>query len=62
VGTIQNGELFFEFTDDGWGGAGTLHITFLTNQINVEVLNLQKAEGNASGYGISGTYEMTIRE
>ncbi len=62
VGTIQNGELFFEFTDDGWGGAGTLHITFLPNQINVEVLNLQKAEENASGYGTSGTYEMTIRE
>lgn len=62
VGTIQNDELFFDFTDDGWGGAGTLHITFLPNQINVEVLNLQKAEENASGYGISGIYEMTIRE
>lgn len=62
VGTIQNGELFFDFTDDGWGGAGTLHITFLPNQINVEVLNLQKSEENASGYGISGVYEMTIRE
>ena len=62
VGTIQNGELFFDFTDDGWGGAGTLHIIFLPNQINVEVLNLQKAEENASGYGISGSYEMTIRE
>ena len=62
VGTIQNGELFFDYTDDGWGGAGTLHIIFLPNQINVEVLNLQKAEENASGYGISGSYEMTIRE
>ena len=62
VGTIQNGEFFFDFTDDGWGGAGTLHIIFLPNQINVEVLNLQKAEENASGYGISGSYEMTIRE
>ena len=62
VGTIQNGELFFDFTDDGWGGAGTLHITFLPNQITVEVLNLQKAEENASGYGISRIYEMTIRE
>jgi len=62
VGTIQNDELFFDFTDDGWGGAGTIHITFLPNQINVEVLNLQKAEENASGYGISGSYEMTIRE
>lgn len=62
AGTIQNGELFFDFTDDGWGSAGTLHIMFLPNQINVEVLNLQKAEENLSGYGISGTYEMTIRE
>ena len=62
VGTIQNGELFFDFTDDGWGGSGTLHITFLPNQINVEVLNHQIAEENAIGYGVSGTYEMTIRE
>lgn len=62
VGTIQNGELFFEFTDDGWGGSGTLHIMFLPNQINVEVLNYQMAEENVIGYGISGTYEMTIRE
>lgn len=62
VGTIQNDELFFEFTDDGWGGAGTLHIMFLPNQINVEVLNYQMAEENVIGYGISGIYEMTIRE
>lgn len=62
VGTIQDGELFFDFTDDGWGGAGTLHIMFLPNQINVEVLNHQIAEENAIGYGVSGIYEMTIRE
>lgn len=62
VGTIQNDELFFEFTDDGWGGAGTLHIMFLPNQINVEVLNYQMAEENVTGYGLSGIYEMTIRE
>ena len=62
AGTIQNGELFYEFTDYDWGGAGMLHITFLPNQINVEVLNLQKAEETASGYGISRIYEMTIRE
>ena len=61
-GTIQNGELFFDFTDDGWGGTGTLHIIFLPNQINVEVLNHQIAEENAIGYGISGIYEMNIRE
>ncbi len=59
-GVIQNGELVFEFTDDGWGG--TIHITFLPNQINVEVLNMQMSEENASGYGVSGNYEMTIRE
>ena len=62
VGTIQNDELFFDFTDDGWGGTGTLHITFLPNQINVEVLNHQTAEENAIGYGVSGVYEMSIRE
>ena len=62
VGTIQNGELFYEFTDDGWGGTGTLHIVFLPNQINVEVLDYQIAEENVTGYGISGVYEMTIRE
>lgn len=62
TGTIQNGELFYEFTDDGWGGSGTLHIMFLPNQINVEVLNHQIAAENAIGYGVSGSYEMTIRE
>ena len=62
VGTIQNGELFFDFTDDGWGGAGTLHIMFLPNQINVEVLNHKIAEENVIGYGVSGNYEMTLRE
>lgn len=62
TGTIQNGELFYEFTDDGWGGSGTLHIMFLPNQINVEVLNRQIAEENTIGYGVSGNYEMTIRE
>ncbi|MDE5931308.1 MAG: hypothetical protein K2H40_02335, partial [Lachnospiraceae bacterium] len=60
TGTIQNGELFYEFTDDGWGGTGTLHITFLPNQINVEVLDYQMAEENVIGYGISGSYEMTV--
>ena len=44
------------------GGTGTLYITFLPNQINVEVLNYQLAEENVIGYGISGSYEMTIRE
>ena len=62
TGTIQNGELFYDFTDDGWGGTGTLHITFLPNQINVDVLNYQMAEENVIGYGISGNYEMTVRQ
>lgn len=62
TGTIQNGELFYDFTDDGWGETGTLHIMFLPNQINVDVLNYQMAEENVSGYGISGMYEMKIRE
>ena len=62
AGTIQNSELFYKFTDDDQGGAGTLHITFLPNQINVEVLNFQNAEENVSGYGTSAIYEMTIRE
>ena len=62
AGTIQNGELFYEFTDDGWGGAGMLHIMFLPNQINVEILNHQIAEESTIGYGVSGSYEMTIRE
>lgn len=58
TGTIENGELFYEFTDDGWGGTGTLHIVFLPNQITVEVLDYKMAKENASGYGISGSYEM----
>lgn len=58
TGKIEDGELFYEFTDDGWGGAGRLHIMFLPNQITVEVLDYRMAEENASGYGISGSYEM----
>ena len=50
TGTIQNGELFYDFTDDGWGGMGTLHIMFLPNQINVDVLNYQMAEENVIGH------------
>lgn len=58
TGEIENGEMFYEFTDDGWGGAGTLHIVFLPNQITVEVLDYKMAEENRIGYGITGTYEM----
>lgn len=62
AGTIQNGELFYEFTDDGWGGVGTIHIMFLPNQINVEVLNGQMEEESVIVYGETGIYEMTIRK
>ena len=58
TGTIENGELFYQFADDGWGGTGTLHIVFLPNQITVEVLEYKMAEENVIGYGISGDYEM----
>lgn len=58
TGTIENGELFYEFMDDGWGGTGTLHMVFLPNQITVEVLDYKMAEDNVIGYGISGRYEM----
>lgn len=44
------------------GEGGTLHIMFLPNQINVEVLDYQMAEENAGEYEVSGFYEMTIRE
>lgn len=35
---------------------------FLPNQIKVEVPGYQMAEENVIGYGISGSYEMKIRE
>jgi len=59
-GKIEQGEVYFDYTDDEWGNSGTLHIQFLNDSIYVEVLNYKKAE-NGSDYGISGSFEL-IRE
>lgn len=61
TGIIENGELFFPMTDDGWGGTGMLHIMFLDDGISIDVLDYEMAEDNATGYGISGYYEL-VRE
>lgn len=55
-GEIQNDELFFEFSDDGFGNSGTLHIVFSENTIIVEVIDFKMDEENSTGYGISGNY------
>lgn len=55
-GEIQNNELLFEFSDDGFGNSGTLHIVFLENTISVEVNDFKMDEENSTGYGISGNY------
>lgn len=55
-GEIQNDELFFEFSDDGFGNSGTLHIVFSENTISVEVIDFKMDEENSTGYGISGNY------
>lgn len=55
-GEIQNDELLFEFSDDGFGNSGTLHIVFLENTISVEVIDFKMDEENSTGYGISGNY------
>lgn len=56
-GKIEQGELYFDYTDDEWGNSGTLHIQFLSDSIYVEVLNYRKADGG-SDYGISGSFEL----
>lgn len=55
-GEIQNDELFFEFSDDGFRNSGTLHIVFSENTISVEVIDFKMDEENSTGYGISGNY------
>lgn len=55
-GEIQNDELFFVFSDDGFGNSGTLHIVFSETTINVEVIDFKMDEENSTGYGISGNY------
>lgn len=57
TGVIENKSFDFDFTDDGWGGTGTLRFTFREESIHMEVINYQMAEDNGSGYGISGTYD-----
>ncbi len=59
-GEIEQAELYFDYTDDGWGNSGTLHIQFLDDSIHVEVLDDKNAD-NDSDYGIGGSFEL-IRE
>ena len=56
-GKIEQAELYFDYTDDGWGNSGTLHIQFLSESIYVEVLNYKEAD-NGSDYGINGSFEL----
>lgn len=57
-GMIEQDEFRYDFSDDGWGGTGTLHFYFEKNVIRIEVENYQMSDENLSGYGISGTYEV----
>lgn len=59
-GEIEQNELLFDYSDDGWGNSGTLHMQFRNDSIYVEILNYCEADGG-SDYGISGYYEL-IRE
>lgn len=59
--TIEDGQLYYPFKDDGWGGTGTLHIQFDNDMIQIEVLDYKLADDNRSGYGISGIYQL-LRE
>lgn len=56
-GKIEQGEVYFDYTDDEWGNSGTLHIQFLSDSIYVEVLNDTNAD-NGSDYGIGGSFEL----
>ena len=56
---IENNSFTYDFLDDGWGGTGTLLITFLDDKIQVEVQNYKMDQSNTSGYGISGSYLLT---
>ncbi|MFR3730187.1 YARHG domain-containing protein [Lacrimispora sp.] len=57
-GKIKDNECYYEFTDDGWGGKGTLHIQFLDDTIRIEVKNYKMDDNNLSGFGISGVYQL----
>lgn len=56
-GKIEQGELYFDYSDDEWGNSGTLHIQFLSDSIYVNVLNYKKAD-SGSDYGINGAFEL----
>lgn len=58
TGNILNGECYYEFDDDGWGGSGTLSIKFMQDEVMIEVQNYKMADSNLSGYGISGSYKL----
>jgi hypothetical protein len=58
TGKIMNGELKYKFDDDGWGGSGLLHITFRSDEIQIEVEEYKIDDTNMSGYGISGSYQL----
>lgn len=59
-GKIEQGELYFDYSDDEWGNSGTLHIQFLSDSIYVDVLNYKKAD-NGSDYGINGSFELITK-
>ena len=46
-GKIEQAELYFDYTDDGWGNSGTLHIQFLDDSIHVEVLDDKNADNDS---------------
>lgn len=58
TGIINNKECYYEFTDDGWGGTGTLYIQFLDDAISIEVKDYKTNKNNLSGFGISGKYKL----
>ncbi len=55
---IENNECYYDFTDDGWGGTGTLYIQFMENSIGIEVQNYKMDDKNLSGFGITGVYPL----
>lgn len=60
--TIKNGECYYTFMDDGFGGSGTLHFSFLEDMIRIDVQGYQADTNNRSGFGISGVYELIRTE
>lgn len=57
-GIVVDGRFSYPFSDDGWGGSGILQFEFLPDTVKITVDNYKMAEDNASGYGISGEYEL----